>query len=371
MRRYIESLDGIRGLAILLVIFYHYSRLNGNDPSVLGFAWISIQMFFVQSGLLITEILLEDKNKPFKNYIGQFYWKRVLRIFPVYFAYLLIFTALYVIFNKPADFGQRAPYLFSFTYNFTRLLPDLNFNSVWFIHFWSLAVEEQFYLIWPLVIFFLNERGLKWLIAITLIVAPIFRYWLANHVLQMEYSAEMTGEITYAITLSQFDGFALGAAIPVFKLRERIRNPGRWALFVLLVVLVIGYLNYLSIKVENPSFSIASLGMSVGDLSNMQHVWSYSFINILFLFVILYIIKEGYAGVFCNRLLVKFGKIAYGMYIFHFAILVGILMLEQRFIHNHFVSILLALLICYGVAHVSYHYFEKKFLAFRNFWKSK
>lgn len=358
----------MRGFAILLVIFYHYFRLNGSHPSVLGFSWIAVQMFFVQSGLLITEILLEDKNRPFSQFIGRFYWRRTLRIFPVYFAYVIAFAFIYLVINKPADFGQRAPYLFTFTYNYTRLISDLNFNSIWFIHFWSLAVEEQFYWVWPIVVYYLSKRGLKWFIISALFLAPLFRFWLANYILKTGYSQEMTGEITYAFTLSQFDGFAIGAAIPVFNLRERIKSPGKWTIITMLIVLIIGLINYLSIKKIQPDYSITSLGISVGEIVNLQHVWSYSALNVFFLFITLYIIKESYQGIFNHHIPVSFGKIAYGMYIFHFAILFCVFSVDQRFIHNSIISIALAIMICFGVAYLSYNYYEKKFLTFRNFW---
>lgn len=352
----------------MLVIFYHYFRLSGSDSSVLGFSWIAVQMFFVQSGLLITEILLEDKNRPFSQFLGRFYWRRTLRIFPVYFAYIMAFAIIYIVIHKPEDFGQRAPYLFTFTYNYTRLLSDLNFNSIWFIHFWSLAVEEQFYWVWPIVVYYLSKRGLKWFIITALFLAPVFRYWLANYILKMGYSEEMTGEITYAFTLSQFDGFAIGAAIPAFNLREKIRNPGKWTLVSLLLILIIGLINYLSIKETHPEFSILSLGLSVGVIDNLQHVWSYSALNIFFLFITLYIISESYKGIFNHRVPVNFGKIAYGMYIFHFAILAVVLLVDQRFIHNSMISLALAIMVCYVVAYLSYNYYEKKFLTLRNYW---
>jgi peptidoglycan/LPS O-acetylase OafA/YrhL len=370
MRKYIQSLDGIRGFGIIFVLLYHFLRLNGKDWSVMGFSWIWIQMFFVQSGFLITEILLESKSKPFGTYIGQFYWRRILRIFPVYFVYILAFVAIYVVFRKPGDFLQRLPYLLTFSYNYTRFITDLDFNSIWFIHFWSLALEEQFYLVWPFLVYFLSRKNLQWLIAFALVAAPVFRYWLTSYVLGAGYTAEMAGEITYAFTLSQFDAFAIGAAIPLFNLREKITQPAKWMGATLVMVLAAGAINYIFIKRTHPDFSISSLGLSVAMIENLQHVWSYSLINFLFLFVIILLIREDYKGIFNFKPLVNIGKVVYGMYIYHFVILVAALALNNYLIHNFFIAFVIAFLSAYGAAYISYHYFEKRFLGLRDFWWS-
>ncbi|HYG19115.1 MAG TPA: acyltransferase [Ohtaekwangia sp.] len=379
MRRYIESLDGIRGFGIFFVLCYHYLRLNDFNWTIIGFSWIWIQMFFVQSGFLITEILLASKHKPFGTYAGQFYWRRALRIFPVYFAYVLAFALIYIVVHKPDDFGERAPYLFTFTYNYTRLIPELDFNSVWFIHFWSLAVEEQFYLVWPVIVYFLDERKLRFLIVAVIIAIPVFRFWFTDYILANGFSAEMAGEITYGFTLSQFDAFMIGAAIPLFKLRQNIANPGKWVLIALAVVLAAGFLNYFILSSDGMDISWTSLGISVAMIENYQHVWSYSLINILFALVILYLIRESYTGIFNNRVLVSIGKIVYGMYIFHFALLFGFSRISAKIVGMLgipaslqgvviTVMFVIAFVMTYGLAYVSYNYFEKRFLALKDYW---
>ena len=371
MRRYINSLDGIRGFGIFFVICYHFMLLSDFNPTVLGFSWIWIQMFFVQSGYLITDILINSKDKPFKIYAGQFYWRRMLRIFPVYFMYLFAFAALYLVLHKPEDFGSRAPFLFSFTYNYTRLIPEIDFFSldgIWFMHFWSLAVEEQFYLVWPFLIYFLDEKKIKFLIICVILAVPVFRFFFTDYVLANGFDPKLTGEITYAFTLSQFDAFMIGAAIPIFKLRERIQKPGKWVIAAAVVVLVAGITNYLLLRNEGLDIHWSSFGTSVAMIENLQHVWSYTLINILFMFVILYLIKGNYDGVFENKWLVNIGKIVYGMYIYHFGILYVMSKVDQKFIHNFPISFAIAFALTFGLAYISYNYFEKKFLALKDYW---
>jgi peptidoglycan/LPS O-acetylase OafA/YrhL len=371
MQKYFKSLDGIRGVTICFVILYHYLRLHGTDPSVMGFSWIFIQMFFVQSGFLITSILLRSKHQPFNIYAREFYWRRMLRIFPAYFLYILLFVVLYAITQKPADLLQRIPYLLTFTYNYTRLIPDLNFNSIWFIHFWSLAVEEQFYLVWPVLIYFLGPKSLKRLIVSLIVLAPVFRFWLANYLVGAGYSYEMTGEIVYAFTLSQFDAFAFGAAIPLFKLDVKIVNPGKWVFASILLVAAIGLANYYSIRSVQPDFSLSSLGLSVARIDNLQHVWSYSVVNLLFLFVILRLINTNYKGLFNFSPFVLMGKVVYGIYIYHFAILFGLFHLNNLYLHNFVLSLLVASAISVLLAYLSYTYYEKKFLSWKDWWSSE
>jgi peptidoglycan/LPS O-acetylase OafA/YrhL len=370
MRGYFKSLDSLRALAVFFVMLYHYTRLSGADPSVIGFSWIAVQMFFVQSGFLITSILLEGKSNPPMIFARNFYWRRILRIMPVYFLYVGVFLFIYLLIQKPPDFLQRLPYLITFTYNYSRFDPELNFNSIWFIHFWSLAVEEQFYFFWPLIVYFFTIKNLRGLSILIIFLTPIFRYWLVSQLILTNYETDIIGEINYAFTLSQFDAFAMGAAIPLFNLKEKIKNPGKWSIVFIVVLLIAGLINYFLIKQNNPNFSPTSIGLSIGGISNFQHVWSYSLCNLCFLLIILYLIQKDYSGFFNNRILTSAGKIAYGMYVYHFIIIFLFMKLNDLFIKNHILSFSFSVLTCYLVSYLSYNYFEQKFLSLKNYWNN-
>src|SRR4029434_9505951 len=96
-----------------MVALYHFHNFAAG--------WIGVQVFFVLSGFLITAILLDAKERHPGNYFRRFYWRRTLRIFPLYFACLLIAGATYVAWRVPAAFGDLWPYLFSYTSNFSRM----------------------------------------------------------------------------------------------------------------------------------------------------------------------------------------------------------------------------------------------------------
>lgn len=222
---YWPFLDGLRGLAILLVIPHNINAFDGTKdfekiPAIVSHAgWIGVQIFFVLSGFLITSQLLRDQGAT--NYFSSFYMRRVLRIFPLY--YLALVVGLFLVphlMTLPPDKLQsfsHAPWLWVFLNNWTQPFSD----SVYlFSHFWSLAVEEQFYLIWPVVVM-LCARGVRLLqvcIALTL-VALLCRY-LAISMHLPEYAA-------YMLTVCRIDALAIGAAAAwaMPHVSQSLRNP--------------------------------------------------------------------------------------------------------------------------------------------------
>lgn len=145
--KYAPRLDGLRGVAILMVLLEHFADFLGRPISA-GF--YGVNLFFVLSGFLITSILINSVNTSFGKALKNFLARRSLRIFPIY--YLTI--AVLCLINTPNVF-ERLPYLLTYTYNYQ--LAYLDFPNDPFRPFWSLAVEEQFYLFFPFVI--LGLRG--------------------------------------------------------------------------------------------------------------------------------------------------------------------------------------------------------------------
>ena len=163
---HIPALDGVRGLAILAVTLYRFGKdlptSNWFERSLqygIQFGNHGVDLFFVLSGFLITGVLIDSKKRP--NYLLNFFVRRSLRIFPLYFTALMLFLIL-----LPALYGTRQPfqlavenqfYLWTYLTNVKMSLADAwCFGSL--DHFWSLAVEEHFYLLWPFVIYFCSPR---------------------------------------------------------------------------------------------------------------------------------------------------------------------------------------------------------------------
>ena len=151
-RQFYTSLEGFRGLAVLLVLISHL-LINTYFPNLifLKLGFLGVNFFFVLSGFLITEILINEIRANKKSIIKKFFIKRFLRIFPIYYLSIAI---LYLF-----DIEQIRDYIFwllSYTYNFGLVHFDLDSNYV--SHFWSLCVEEQFYLFWPFILIILHRK---------------------------------------------------------------------------------------------------------------------------------------------------------------------------------------------------------------------
>jgi peptidoglycan/LPS O-acetylase OafA/YrhL len=186
--RRIPELDGLRGFAILQVVLFHYFSLSnfgarggalGYCVKIFGLGWTGVDLFFVLSGFLIGGILLESRESP--GFFQTFYLRRVHRILPVYFLWILLYV---VILSLPAHWFPAAlavgdsslsvvPRYLLFVQNL--FFRQQHFQLLWFGATWSLAVEEQFYVVAPFLIWFMSARALKWTIASTIILVPMVR----------------------------------------------------------------------------------------------------------------------------------------------------------------------------------------------------
>ena len=179
----IPALDGLRGIAIILVMLHHFtnyrptSGIDGLIGSVVFFLWTGVDLFFVLSGFLITGILLDSRGS--ERYFTTFYARRTLRIFPLY--YLVLFVAFVVLPQFPAvnavltgqvDLPPQWPY-WLYLENFS--IAARGWVHGWVDVGWSLAIEEQFYLVWPLVIWLCPPRLLALLCAAIIVAEPIAR----------------------------------------------------------------------------------------------------------------------------------------------------------------------------------------------------
>src|SRR5215469_6747506 len=161
MQQQIRAIDGLRGLAIFLVMLHHFGLFSPG--------WAGVDIFFVISGFLITRILLGTKDSP--RYFGNFYTRRVLRIFPLYYSSLALFfvvaVPLGVRYGWSAAYGMRDAVWFIFHLS-NWWIGGGHMEGSLITHFWSLGIEEQFYFVWPFLIFVTPRRKLIW---ITLAIA--------------------------------------------------------------------------------------------------------------------------------------------------------------------------------------------------------
>lgn len=237
----LPELDGIRGLAVLFVIFFHFGRYfperinwaNSLYRGIKGFGWSGVDLFFVLSGFLITGILLRTRRS--RNYFSSFYARRSLRILPIYFLAVFLFFDCGL--PQTAHAFTQSP--------FTQLwywLPLSNWQSAFdplayspIGHFWSLAVEEQFYLLWPLAIFFLPEDALIGLSLAGIAASALLRNLPAFQAIQLA-----SPEFLYRLTPFRLDGLFCGALLALTLDRPRIQTfVRRHALHIFLAALLV------------------------------------------------------------------------------------------------------------------------------------
>ncbi|QQS47668.1 MAG: acyltransferase [Acidobacteriota bacterium] len=314
---YNKSLDSLRAVAVLLVVLVHYGYLD--------FGWIGVQLFFVLSGYLITTILLEDKRYTFKYYLKRFYWRRALRIFPLYYGYLILF-AVFNLLAYPALFEPEReyfitywPWLFTYTLNIGKIL-ELHGGTYFFQHFWSLCVEEQFYLAWPLAVFFLPMRYFVRAIYLIIIIAPVARYFVYQYLIHKTGDQTLAGLGAYYTSICQFDSFAMGALIAAGKTKwaeSQLCVP----VYIVTGGMLIGLLNLLMLYRSGP-VDLTSLGYPSLMHGNYQYVWGYTIVNLVgFGLIHLLNQRNPLSRLAQNQVFVWIGKISYGVYVFHYPIL--------------------------------------------------
>jgi peptidoglycan/LPS O-acetylase OafA/YrhL len=214
-RGHIPALDGVRGIAILTVLLSHFLMreyfADERTFYIVQNGWMGVDLFFVLSGFLITGILLDSREKP--NYWQKFYKNRALRILPLYY-FAVIVTWLTVMYVEKAPERLQGydsfVWFFTFTPNIAMgLKNEWLWHSVVFNlnHLWSLAVEEQFYLFWPLVVRYMPRRGLAILCLVLLAMGTGLRN-MTDHVVGNEFSVA-----AYTFTFCRMDGLTAGAFV--------------------------------------------------------------------------------------------------------------------------------------------------------------
>ncbi len=220
------ALDGLRGISILLVLIHHFCQFiqprTALDSVVLSLAsagWIGVDLFFVLSGFLITGILYDTREA--QNYFRSFYARRALRIFPLYYAFLILLYLVAPAFGLTPVVGAEVeswPWFFLYASNWLMVLEG--WQSRYVLHFWSLAIEEQFYLVWPLFVFWLPRRALLGLAVAIIPLAALLRF------------AQATGgqppEVNFLSTLTRADALAAGAVLALLFRGPSPRKLERW-----------------------------------------------------------------------------------------------------------------------------------------------
>lgn len=348
---HLTELDGIRGLAILTVTIYRFGRDLPTDSwngqilaSIFQVGSRGVELFFVLSGFLITNILIQAKGSA--GYFKNFYARRSVRIFPLYFAALFLF--LWVIpWAMPSshpfgDAESRQFYLWTYQSNLW-----MSYEDRWCFggldHFWSLAVEEHFYLIWPFVIGLLCLRtSLVLAVAVTVVASGTRILWSALAISNVAPDVH---------TLMRCDGLLIGAILAMLAHASSLVSFRIWAIRALPVLILMG------VGLDMTGRRILTIGSTVWPLA-----W------FALLLILLTSSRDSrLARVFDGYWLRNLGKYSYGMYVFQSPLiplaapLLAYLSLSDALgpLLSHLITLMILFAATYGLAWISWHCFEK------------
>ena len=317
LKSYIPAFDGLRAVAILWVIVHNASvdTLLHNNLAITkvvelltNMGWLGVQLFFVLSGFLITGILLDGKKRQPREEFKRFYARRFLRIFPIYYAFLVLVILLGFLGGHAPGWARAANqhmgWFLVYLNNWVQPFQDIGLS-----HLWSLAVEEQFYLLWPMVIILLPFSRLYWICGALILLAPVFRFG----VMEWVTDTKLAGGLAYVLTPARMDALAIGAALAISMRDSRFSGWIQRRMPVLLL-LFSGYM-LLELAVFR---SYASTGGGIVSLNQTMAA-------LLFAVLLYYSIglEQGnritfaYRRFLCLPWMRAIGKYSYAIYIFH------------------------------------------------------
>ncbi|MCO5232275.1 MAG: acyltransferase [Chitinophagales bacterium] len=383
--KYFPAFDGVRGLFCILIISHHWVMPYLQGPFT--FMWWLLQVFFMLSAYLITRILLYDKTRMSNIALfKRFYSRRILRIFPLYFLYVFLIGGLLLLAGTTGEgnqnpdvlyFKQNWGFLLTYTYNFTEIanhFRDINYiPAPLFSHLWSLSLEEQFYMVIPFAILMLPMQHLKKVVIFFIIFAPFIR-WLTYDILQgIDQDTHWLGLISVRNTLFQMDTLAYGMAVAIFDV-GKIKNAIQIFLSVFIVWIIY---TFVSAHFIVEAGGAKSIHLAIKEYTFMtfhkNYIFYFTLTNIMCaLFVITVVNNTITTRMFSNKPLIFLGRISYGIYVWHYFVMLlaaGVLHpligSHHKYIGNFWAelamySFFLALLIL--IAHLSYKYFESYFI---------
>ena len=371
----IPALDGIRGIAILLVMFIHFTERNVSAglansiyTQLAGVGWIGVDLFFVLSGFLITGLLLDSKGAP--HYFRNFYARRTLRIFPLYYACLLVWLVAVPWLAPPSwQYGQgvlatlerEQAWYWTYLSNW-RMGLDGEWPGLGISVYWSLAIEEQFYLIWPAVVRFCSVRMLR-RIALALIGAA-FAARLA-----MVYAGAQP-ILVYVSTPTRMDALALGALVAI-----AMRDPAAWLVAKRIARRVWPF----------AVLCLLAIWASIGEFSEyhpLMQTLGFPALAVLFGSLMVHAVTADpgsrLSNVLTLRVLTVLGKYSYAMYLVHLTLRVFLVSSERArmLVEWGGVGVQLALLAAFTavtvfVGWLSWHLFERHFLALKRYFTTQ
>lgn len=344
MQQKMPQLDAVRGLAILVVMLHntslkfpalHLERLFRDG-------WMGVDLFFVLSGFLITGILVDTKES--EGFFRNFYVRRCLRIWPLYYS-LLIFmfvVAARLSSSEAHQIAQTASPWWAYPLFLQNFLIAVSTDAAGPLAVtWSLAIEEQFYLVWPWIVRFCSSSQLFGIAATEMCLSPILRFYLSLHHVNL-----------YTNVFSRLDGLMAGAILAVL-VRSSNFSPGRFLKYAWISFLLAAPLAFVTEAI--------SAGWMVYSLTALA--------SASFIYLSLFSSQKWLQSVMTNRFAVYTGALSYGLYLLH-KIAIGIA--ETLHLDRHPVLLLpVILVLSYALAALSWNLLEKPFLKLKRFFEAE
>lgn len=295
---YMPQLNSLRTIAVGFVLIEHWLP-ERTWLKLIPFGMLGVTLFFVLSGFLITQILLNnlkvshEKNISISHLIKQFYIRRTLRIFPIYYITIFVLFILNI---------QNIRSIFSWFFFYVSNI-YFYINSEWagpLSHFWTLAVEEQFYIIWPVIILFIPKKHLLKAIGGIILIGPVSRILL--YLISSRTDTAVT--FIHVLTPTCMDCFGFGALLAFCRIfiDNKFQFNGIKSFLLLLVNILL-----ITVLLFNDESVISVL------------LFRFS-VSIVFL-ILVSKVSIGFTGplrsIFENRTIMYLGKISYGIYLFH------------------------------------------------------
>lgn len=334
--KYNPSLDGLRGISVLFVVFFHLDTVGFHG------GWIGVDIFFLLSGFLITTLLLQEWRDSGKIRLKSFYLRRVLRLFPA-LVFLVLFTVIAFFIVSPTDYATRIARDGGLALLYTtNWIPSLGVTlEEPFKHTWSLSTEEQFYLLWPSLLLcqLLLRVRTRWIVITTLFIIIGFT------ALQGLQSGQEKMLLLYSPIPTLLTGCLFAFVAVHGFLKPGLRSGRAWSF---LSYVSMGYLFWVATSKVDPA---------------AWNLWGKTTLNLAAVIILVSLFTSPgslLAKVLASPPLSGLGRISYGMYLWHFPLFC--LYWDFMGIRGHILGEIILLAITLGATLFSYHVIEKPFL---------
>lgn len=345
--RHFRSLDGLRFLCITAVIWHHSPLIGLATPDFIlpARGFVGVDFFFVLSGFLITTLLLREETEQGGFSLRAFYWRRALRILPVYFFVVTLVGVYFAGVKGDPDAAGLLPYYYLFLANF--LTTDIPLLAPT----WSLSVEEQFYLIWPALLLFLPRR---WILSVLVGLIALNVVIISGGLAWTSISAPEIGPLRLALPNATYAPILIGALLAMV-----LHRPVGFAALNRLV-------GHRSAAITGFALILLCLAILPADLRG----WPNLVLHILMALTLTALVvseRNGLAEVMQIRAVARIGQISYGIYLYHLiALHITGMALPRLGLDHGWVVFIAYYAISIAMAEISFRTLERYFMRFRN-----